>query len=178
MQTFRLRKKQKGFTLFEIIMTILVGSIIIPPIILMILTALKSPAVMSNAIKGNSLGSDLMEEILSKKWDENSTGSGPINDSSKTPPDELGPESGETRPDFDDVDDYNNYTESPPKDRNGNVLSDFSSYTRSVEVYYVAGSETNDYETKISDVSNFKKIVITVKGPNVENKLIAIVSNR
>lgn len=177
MQSFRL-KKEKGFTLFEIIMTILVGSIIIPPIILMIVTALRSPVVMTNTIQGNSLASDMMEEILSKRWDENSTGEGPISDDDKTPPDQLGPESGETRSTFDDVDDYNNYSESPPVDRNGQVLTDFSNYTRKVEVYYVYGAQTGDYETKINEKSNFKKIVVTVTGPDTENKLISIVSNR
>ena len=91
------KKNIRGFTLPEIIMTITIGTIIIPPIIIMLLVALRAPVVISGAIKGNSLASDLMEEILSKRWDEASTGTGPIADGIKTLPVDLGLEAGETR---------------------------------------------------------------------------------
>jgi hypothetical protein len=50
----------------------------------------------------------------------------------------FGPELGEsTRADFDDVDDYNNYKEKPPLDRNGVAMSDFAKWTRQVKGKWV-----------------------------------------
>ena len=172
------KKRQRGFTLFEIIMTMLVGAIIIPPIILIIVTALKAPTVMSGTIKGNSLASDLMEEILSKSWDEQSTNVSPLPDGSKTPPLDLGPEAGETRATFDDVDDYNGYSESPPADHQGQIITGFSGFTRSVQVFYVQGGVSEDYDSELGTVSHFKKIIITVENENSKNQVEAVVCNR
>jgi len=172
------KKRQSGFTLLEIIMTMLVGAIIIPPIILMIVTALRAPTVMSGTIKGNSLASDMMEEILSKSWDENSTDTGPIADGIKTLPANLGPDGGETRPSFNDVDDYNGYSESPPTDHQGQVITEFSDFTRSVQIFYVQGGASEDYDTELGAVSNFKKIIITVESKVSKNEVEAVVSNR
>lgn len=175
MKSFR---GQNGFTLAEIIMTIVVGSIIIPPIILLMLTALQAPAVMMGTIKCNSLASDLLEEIVSQKWDRNSTGSGPIADALKTAPGSLGPESGEARSTFNDMDDYNGYTEKPPRDARGNIIAEFPDFTRSVQVFYVQGGSSGDYSTKLTVVSNFKKIIVTVQSSKVTNKVETVVANR
>lgn len=172
------KKKNRGFTLFEIIMTIMVGSIIIPPIILMIVVSLQAPIVMSGIIKGNSLASDLMEEILSKSFDENSTNTGPIGDAGKTLPENLGPEAGETRASFDDIDDYNGHTESPPQTQQGQVITDFPNFTRKVEVFYVQGGGSGDYDTPLGIVSHFKKIRVTAEGTNSKNQVEAVVCNR
>ena len=170
--------RQSGFTLTEIIMTIVVGTIIIPPFIFMILAALQGPTVMSAAIKGNSLASDLMEEVLSKQWDENSSGTGPVLDGNKTQPADLGPEIGETRITFNDIDDYHGYSESPPENAQGQVITDFSNFTRSVQIFYVEGGASGDYETELGTASNFKKIIVTVQGAGVLNNVEAVVSNR
>jgi hypothetical protein len=159
-------------------MTIMVGAIIIPPIVLMIITALRAPVVVAGTIKGNALASDLMEEVLSKSWDENATAVGPISDGLKTLPASLGPESGETRPAFDDIDDYNGYSESPPKVQDGQVLADFAEFTRSVQVYYVRGGSSGDYTTQQSVVTNFKKIIIRVDSEGARNQLEAVMANR
>jgi hypothetical protein len=134
--------------------------------------------VVAGTIKGNSLASDLMEEVLSKSWDENSTAVGPIADGLKTPPASLGPESGEARLAFDDIDDYNGYSESPPKAQDGQAVEGFAEFTRSVQVYYVRGGSTGDYATQESVVTNFKKIIIRVDSEGARNQLEAVMANR
>lgn len=47
----------------------------------------------------------------------------------------------QTRATFDDVDDYHNYSESPPQNRNGNSLDAFADYRRSVRVQYVTDTD-------------------------------------
>ena len=172
------KKNNKGFTLVEIIMTIMVGYIIIPPIILMIVVSLQAPAILSGTIKGNSLASDLMEEILSKSFDENSSNTGPIGDASKTLPEDLGPEAGESRASFDDIDDYNGYTESPPQTQQGQVITDFPDFTRKVEIFYVQGGSSGDYDTPQATVTHFKKIRVTAEGSRSKNQVEAVVCNR
>ena len=80
-------------------------------------------------LTGTSIGQSMLEEITSKAFDENT-----ISSTAKTPSDlsaALGPDAGEsTASQFDDVDDYNNYTTSDSLERMGR-------YDIRVSVYYV-----------------------------------------
>jgi type II secretory pathway pseudopilin PulG len=50
----------------------------------------------------------------------------------------FGPELGENaRTDYDDVDDYRNYTEKPPLDRTGAAMTDYAKWQRKVRVKWV-----------------------------------------
>ena len=50
----------------------------------------------------------------------------------------FGPELGENaRTDYDDVDDYKNYTEKPPLDRTGAAMTDYAKWQRKVKVKWV-----------------------------------------
>jgi len=75
----------------------------------------------------------------------------------------VGPEPDEvdgTRQFFDDVDDYNGWTASPPQDREGNPLSRYIGLTRSVTVDYVsAGNFSNSIGAADQ---GFKRVTITV----------------
>jgi hypothetical protein len=65
----------------------------------------------------------------------------------------FGPEVGETdgtRSSFDDVDDYNNWSASPPKRRDGTVMTDYQGYTQEVAVALYGSA-------------NQKKITVTIK---------------
>ena len=62
------------------------------------------------AILAASIGNSIIEEASGKSFDEETFNSPAKKLSDLTQPDELGPESGETYPDFNDVDDYNGYT--------------------------------------------------------------------
>src|SRR5689334_8248461 len=56
----------------------------------------------------------------------------------------LGPDAGETsRAQFDDCDDYNGWSESPPQLRDGTVLTEFTGWTRSVSVTCVRPDAPN-----------------------------------
>ena len=65
----------------------------------------------------------------------------------------FGPESGETdgtRNSFDDVDDYNNWSASPPKRRDGTAMTDYQDYTQQASVALYGSA-------------NQKKITVTIK---------------
>ena len=74
---------------------------------------LSTNTVMMNSkfsILATSLAQSQIEEIKKKAFDEN-TVAGPANSTSQlTQANKLGPETGETYPNFNDVDDFNGYT--------------------------------------------------------------------
>ncbi len=74
---------------------------------------------------GPMLAEDLMAEILSQNYEE------PVD------PVEFGRESGESggsRPNWDDVDDYDSWSASPPQEKDGTDLPGLQGWERSVKV--------------------------------------------
>jgi len=68
-------------------------------------------------------------------------------------------ESAPDRSDFDDVDDYHNFSNCPPEQRNGDALTQYGVFTRAVSVRYVAADDF--IQTAVSD-EGFKEVTITV----------------
>ena len=71
------------------------------------------------------LAASLLEEILATAYEDDSRGT------------TFGPEAGETdgtRTRFDDVDDYHNWTATPPTRRDGTLMGEFDGVTRRVTV--------------------------------------------
>jgi hypothetical protein len=72
----------------------------------------------------------------------------------------FGPESGETgRGTFNDVDDYNGWSESPPQNPDNSILPDLNGWTRKVTVQWV--SPTNVSQTSVTE-TGAKLITVTV----------------
>jgi|Deesub1362B_J571_1020462.scaffolds.fasta_scaffold00155_28 hypothetical protein len=91
------------------------------------------------------LGQDLLEEMLSRAWDESGYS------------DPLGPEAGEARTacgqgpgSFDDLDDYHGYSET--------CTWDGASFTRQVQVCYTDASAPD--ECLASGTTDYKKITV------------------
>ena len=76
----------------------------------------------------------------------------------------FGPETGETdggtRTSFDDVDDYNAWSASPPEAKNGTDLPLTADWSREVSVRWVSASDT---ETSAASDEGLKRILVTVK---------------
>jgi hypothetical protein len=80
-------------------------------------------------------------------------------------PSTLGPDPGEattTRTDFDDIDDYNGWTESPPRTKTGTALSGYTGWAVSIVVDYVNPATPNGPP---SEDLNLKRVVVTVTDP-------------
>jgi MSHA pilin protein MshD len=112
-----IRRKNSGFTLIEIITTIVVVSIAA--------TALLS--IFSNLVKGSAdpmlqqqattIAEAYLEEILLKSYAD---------------PD--GTEVGEARDSFDDIDDYNGLPDTEVRDQNGDAIASLANFDVSVSV--------------------------------------------
>ena len=74
----------------------------------------------------------------------------------------VDPGSNNTRATFNGVNDYNGYTESPPTRKDGTVLTDYSSWTRSVTVAYV---DPNNPANALSN-STLESITVTATAPS------------
>ena len=187
----------RGFTLIELIMAIIIlsfSSMIMIPFVRSISDS-PDPVIRQRAI---SIGQALMDEILAKKWDENSPmGGGPI--CSTESPDQatrpslvdacvtqatlvagLGSET-ETRVNFDDVDDYNGLSETDNFVDQNNTPLTIRGYSRSAAVDYIASNSssiTSNSPTSAVTATDTKRIVVTVTSPRGENfELVALKCN-
>jgi len=132
-------RRQKGFTLIELIIFIVVVGAGLAGILAVSSTSIKSsadPLVRKQAL---AIAESLLEEIVQKEY-ANPTGG----------------YSGASRTLFDDVDDYNNYTSASIVDGAGNTIAGLSTYSISPAVAVTA--------TTVNGVSA-KKVVVSVTGP-------------
>ena len=136
-------KTFRAFTLIELIVTVVILGITIPMISLAIVEGIRRNVDITVRTQATLHAQALVEEIRSKRFDE-----------SATPPWSgiLGPDGGETRVTFDDVDDFEGLSESVPG---------FSGYTQTAHVRYVPQSNLNG--TSASPTS-YKQISVTVTG--------------
>ncbi|MBL8876505.1 MAG: hypothetical protein JNM86_11980 [Phycisphaerae bacterium] len=109
-----------------------------------------SQAMSTRALTGSLLAEGLAQEILSLAYVDPSGGT------------TIGPDAGESAADkatFDDVDDFENWSESPPKAPGGVAIAGMTRWTRSVRVYRALASMP---ESNSASESGLKRIEITV----------------
>ena len=110
-----------------------------------------SRRLAADRIRAQLLAGELMSEILAQDYEDP--------DSTVV----FGPESGESttsRAAFDDVDDYRNLVDTPPKFKSGLELSGFSDWSRTAAVVRV--NTVNPNNIALSE-SGMKKITVAVK---------------
>jgi len=152
-------KNINGYSLIELIITIVITSIV-----MVIFFSIFAPNQRNSVsplfqVKATELGQAYLEEISLKRFDESSPiGNGLRCD--ENPSIACGIISTEeaNRNLYDDVDDYNNLSDKPPKDAFENVRPGFNNFTVNVSVSY-AGSDFG-----LSN-SQLKKIQVTVISP-------------
>lgn len=175
----------RGFTLMEIIITIVILGTVLGIMIPFYHAVSHSPdpVLRERAI---SLGQAMLDEIMAKRWDENTPmGGGPVctgespNQTTRpalidacltaaTPGAGLGAETPETRSGYDDVDDYHNSINETGSfaDQNGAVFS-LPNYTRQVTVRYIASAaDPIDQNTPAAaGTTDSKLVVVTITSP-------------
>ncbi len=151
-----------GFTLVELVITIIITSIAM----VMFAGIYTSTQVNSVSpviqVKAAELAQAYLEEISLKRFDENSPIGNQFGCDQASQPicsNTLASEPGETRAIFDDVDDYNNLNESPPRDALGNIRNGFDNFSANVSVSY-AGADQG------FTARDLKRIQITVTSPD------------
>jgi MSHA pilin protein MshD len=147
-------RPRDAFTLIECLVSVLIVGVVLVAAVGTFGQIAKGRQNQIDRTAGVTLGEQLLAEILQCYFKEPGSASTT-----------LGPDAGETaRSMFDDVDDYDGQTASPPKLRDGTAMSEYVGWTRSVQVICVKPDQPN---TPIStgDAQVLKRITVTVKSP-------------
>jgi MSHA pilin protein MshD len=151
----RKNARRRGATLVEVVMAIFVMGVILVGALSLAGAAIRSRRVAADQNTGAYLADELMAEIMSLPYADPEDGGA-----------NRGLDSGEgnaTRADFDDVDDYENWTENEIQEKDGTLQDDFDGWSRSVRVAWAErlnGGEWWLYDTGL------KRIVVTVTAPD------------
>jgi len=155
-----MRKRKNGFSLVEVIVLLVVISIAAAPMTALLYQTLSDRADATMQIMATSLAKGVMEEILSKAF-EDPDGS----------PGSFGTEEG-SRINYDDVDDYDGLNETPPRDSQGNALTSFSGFRTQVAVQNVAAASPGG-SAETDGSTDFKRVTVTVSWNNAK-KLVRL----
>lgn len=188
-----------GFSLIELIMIIVILSFLTAIMVPFIQSFLRSPDPMFRQ-QAISIGQALMDEIISKKWDENTpVGGGPVR-TSESPSGSRGLLAGDpqastitgtaeeaSRPVYDDIDDYDGFSETDDfYDQTGNLAVSLSGFSRSAAVTYIASNTTTIQAATPAgttaggelNATDTKRVVVTVTSPLGETfTFIAVACN-
>ncbi|MBV8781637.1 MAG: prepilin-type N-terminal cleavage/methylation domain-containing protein [Phycisphaerae bacterium] len=141
MNTFS-RAPRSGFTLVEATLSVLIVSILMVAAMAAADVAITTQSRTGDRAAGRWLAAGLMTDVLSLAYQD-----------PNYPTTTLGIDPGESannKATFDDVDDFNGWSESPPQDKGGNVIPRFTNWKRTVTVQWcsatapstISGSET------------------------------------
>ncbi|MDF1766944.1 MAG: type II secretion system protein [Gammaproteobacteria bacterium] len=183
-----MRSAQRGFTIIELVISIAVLAIALTGITLMLSGGLSRSADTMQEVRAVALGQAYLDEILGKRFDENTRDSGvpPCRNSLLSPrpcSSTLGPESGESRATYDDVDDYHGLDEglgaadTTLRDPLGNARIGFDNFRVSVSVRYSrpeAGGEEFGLGVgdELDDAQDAKLIEVTVSHRSVNPGIV------
>lgn len=123
-----------GFTLIEAVVSMLILGGLGVAVMSTVGAAGASRKQVVERSRAQALATDLLSEILSKAYADPEVGLGVI-----------GRDAGEAadRSQFDDVDDYHGWAETPPKEIDGNAIAWATGLTRSVRVNWVTPGSLN-----------------------------------
>ena len=169
----RLRRNQRGLTLIEMVITIVILAISLIAITSILSSGTGRSADITLELKSAALAQSYLDEILGKRFDENSHPRGiPPCRSNCTLIGSFGPD-GETRDQFDDVDDYDGLDEGEGQlislqDASGLPRTGYDNFRVRVSVRYMdvatSGTEENlaVAANDLDDNEDAKVITVTV----------------
>lgn len=157
-------KSVAGATLIELVVTIVLMSIALVTLALTVSLSAGKSADSMVQVKAVELAQSYIEEILTKRFDENTPIGGiPPCSAASTACGVVGIE-GEVRATFDDVDDYHNLNESPPKDSSGIDRSNYAGYSVLITVQYMTPAQVASYG--LDNTADAKLITASISPPS------------
>ncbi len=148
------KNNRNGLSLIEVVVSsLLVGTVVVGSLE-MLGASVRTQTSANDRIDGPRLAEMLIAEIMTMPYDE---------------PDGAGPkgldsgESGGDRADFDDVDDYQGWSESTIQAKNGTPLPNTVGWTRTADVWWVDRANGNVW---IIHDTGLKRFTVTVTSPD------------
>jgi MSHA pilin protein MshD len=182
----------QGFTLIELIVGIVIFAVAMVSVISFLQPQVKQGIDPIWQVRATSLGQSLSNEILAKSFDQNSNQVGGLQRCNEalacTSSGNLGPESGETRSLYNDVDDYNglnlsgaNILNSLEASTTVNGVSIYAGFRAQVSVFYDQNSDGINDDDLNQDgsldsgtlVANKKLVTITITTPGGDTITVA-----
>ncbi|ARN73586.1 type II secretion system protein [Oceanicoccus sagamiensis] len=163
------RRRNKGFTLIELVVGIVVIAIALTLLSNVFFNSASRSVEPMLQIRAAEFGQALMDEILSKKFDHMTPEGGvPACNLNCTDEGDLGPEGTETRPDYNDVDDYTISCGAPiaVTDALGNQPVGFERYTMEVCVNY------DNFDGNGVENANAKLIRVFINRPGFTSPMV------
>jgi len=156
-------RASRGFTLVELVVTLVVVSIAMLAIGQALSFAFARQSDGLWQAKAVALAQSYVEEIKARRYDEAApVGGVPPCAPAAVPCSAVGTD-GETRAQFDDVDDYHGLDEQPPLDPDGNPRSDYARYRVQVSVAYLDAVQVAAFG--LDDATDAKLITVAVTPP-------------
>lgn len=142
----------RGFTLVEAAISVAILGAVAVAIIRSVAASAAAHQANMDRLKARVLAEDLLGEIDAKEYSDPSgaTTLGP----------DAGEVSGNSRAQFDDIDDYHGLTESPLRISDGSAIGGTSNLTRETAVSWV---RPDNPKTVVAADATVKRIVVTVK---------------
>ena len=177
-------RANNGFTLIEVIVGITIMAIVLTSITSLIAQQITQSAGQVIQLKANELGRTMINEILSRSFDEKSQRSHPFNlcggsvVQSCTAKANFGTDvdpfdtnnKKETRDKFNDVDDFDSIDENSPLQNSlgEDISADYPGFSLEVIVVYDdnLNGRDDDEDEDVTDSKHFKLITVEVFAPN------------
>ncbi|MFH1724271.1 MAG: hypothetical protein ABII00_06575 [Elusimicrobiota bacterium] len=150
----------KGSVLIEASFTYVLLSFALVALMSVFLVTIRANKDTERVAAGTQLSVQLLEEVRLRRWDETT----PTPRAPATPS-AIGADDGEAAADkagFDDIDDFDGYSESPPADPLGQPIAEMAGYTRDVAVAYVDSSLQPD-----AGVTDYKRVTVCSRWPKM-----------
>lgn len=161
--------KQLGVTLIELIVTIVIIGIAMSALITALSTGIANSATPLWEGKALELSQAYLDEVLAMKFDESSPSGGGEVAIGAVACTSGSYSDGESRSNFNDVDDYHNLNDAPPVLIDSTIdMSEYSNYSVTAQVS-CAGTELG-----LSNNASAKRISITVTVPGGESRTVSI----
>lgn len=148
--------QRRAFSMIEVTVAMLIVAGLLVAALETIGSTASGRRAIAQRAAAAALAQDLLDEIRTRKYSGTSDTAGV-----------LGPTAAESssarRAAFDDVDDYDGWTESPPVTDAGGAIAGFTGWRRSVTVRFAVPSLPN---TDSSTDQRVKRIEVTVTPPN------------
>ena len=149
------RERRRGITLPEVVMSTLLVGIVIVGALTLVGGAQRTRQINTERLDGPTLALELWAEIMSKSYED-----------PEQPGGGLGTETGEAAPreNFDDIDDYDGWSRSPPQDSGGTAMSGYAGWTREVTVDWTNQDQGDDVAAGETGLKRFQVRVIAPDG--------------
>ena len=159
------KQLNSGFTLVELVLTIVIIGIAGLGISTALSFGLQHQSDGLEFARSTTLAQAYIEEIMAKRYDETTPLGGvpPCSAATIACSNAINFDDGESRAQFDDVDDYHNLVEQPPLNVDGSVRTAFARYTVAVQVNYASSAQVT--ALGLNDATDAKVISVTVTPP-------------